>query len=91
MSITITIENAQVEVRSCTSGKTGKPYSIKEQRCIVHGAARFPLETRITLSDDHPGYAVGTYEVTTPFTVGRFGLQVARDLGLVLIKNAKAA
>lgn len=91
MSVTIHIENAKVDVRSGVSSRTGKQYSIKEQACIVHGCGRFPQETKLTLPEDHAGYPVGVYEVTTPFMVGRFGLQVARDLGLTLVKSAARA
>ncbi|MDW2981739.1 single-stranded DNA-binding protein [Rhodanobacter sp. KK11] len=91
MTITIQIENENVRVKKGVSGRTGKPYEIREQAAIVHGVGRFPLETSLTLPDTVDGYKAGHYEVTTPLTVGRFGLDVSRDLGLVPIKQKAAA
>ncbi len=89
--ITITIENNQVFVKSGTSAKSGKAYSIREQECVVNGCGRFPQATRVLLPDGVEGYAAGVYEVTQPLVVGRFGFEVPRDLGLQLIKAQKAA
>lgn len=90
--ITIQVENETVKVKKGISGRTGKPYEIREQAVIVHGISRFPLETTLGVPDDLDGYKAGHYEVTQPFTVGRFGFEVSRDLGLTLIKQpAKAA
>lgn len=90
MTITIQIEEERVQIKKGTSNRTGKPYEMREQRAIVHGAGRFPVETTITLPDGVDGYAAGHYEITTPLVVGRYGFDVARDLGLVLIQPAKA-
>lgn len=86
--LTIKIENEVVSVKKGVSAKNNKPYEIREQSCIVYGVGRFPLETRIALPDNIDGYKAGDYEVTTPLTVGRFGFDVSRDLGLVPIKAA---
>lgn len=93
MTITIQIENEVVRVKKGVSGRTGKPYEMREQSAIVHGVSRFPLETVLTLPDDVDGYKAGHYEITTPLTVGRFGFDVSRNLGLVPAKPqpAKAA
>lgn len=93
MSLTIQVENESVSVKRGKSGRTGKDYEIREQKVIVHGIGRFPVETRIALPDDVEAYKLGHYEVTTPLTIGRFGFDVSRDLGLVLVKApaAKAA
>lgn len=89
--ITVQIENENVKVKKGISGRTGKPYELREQSVIVHGVGRFPLETSITLPDGVDGYKAGHYEVTTPLTVGRFGFDVSRDLGLVPVKQKAAA
>jgi hypothetical protein len=86
--LSIKIENEVVTVKKGVSAKNGKPYEIREQSCIVYGVGRFPLETRIALPDNIDGYKAGDYEVTSALTVGRFGLEVSRDLGLVAIKAA---
>lgn len=90
MTLTIQFEEDRIQIKKGTSNRTGKPYEMREQRAIVHGAGRFPIETSITLPDGVDGYAIGHYEITTPLVVGRFGFDVARDLGLVLIQPAKA-
>lgn len=90
--LTVTFESEQIEEKNGVSAKSGKPYSIREQKCVVNGAGRFPQETRIALPDGVPPYQAGMYEVTQPLSVGRFGFEVSRDLGLKLIKaQAKAA
>jgi hypothetical protein len=86
-SITIQVENETVKVKRGTSGRTGKPYELREQAVIVHGLGRFPCETELTLPDGVDGYKVGHYEVTSPLVLGRYGFDVARDLGLVAIKQ----
>lgn len=81
--ITIEIEKEIVKVRKGISSKSGKPFEMREQACVVHGCGRFPIETTLTLPDGVDGYSVGRYELLSPFSVGRYGLEVARDLGLV--------
>lgn len=89
MTLTIQIENETIQIKRGTSGRTGKPYEMREQRAIVHGVGRFPVETTLTLPDGIDGYKTGHYEVTTPLVVGRYGFDVSRDLGLVPVQ-AKA-
>ncbi|SKB73777.1 single-stranded DNA-binding protein [Luteibacter sp. 22Crub2.1] len=86
----IVVESEIVKVRKGTSQRTGKPYELREQEVVVHGVGRFPVITKLTLPEGNEGYKAGTYEVTTPFNVGRYGLEVSRDLGLVpaRLKNA---
>jgi hypothetical protein len=86
-SITIQFESEVINVKRGTSSRTGKPYEMREQPAIVHGLGRFPSETLITLPDGVDGYKAGHYEVTTPLVLGRYGFDVARDLGLVAIKQ----
>lgn len=93
MSLTIQVENESVSVKRGKSGRTGKDYEIREQKVIAHGVGRFPVETKLALPDDVEAYKIGHYEVTSPLTIGRYGFDVSRDLGLVAIKQpaAKAA
>lgn len=85
--LTLTFESNEIQVKSGRSAKSGKDYYIREQRCVVNGCGRFPQETRIALPDGVEPYVAGVYEVTQPLTVGRFGFEVPRDLGLRLIKQ----
>jgi hypothetical protein len=84
----IQIENENVKVRNGVSKKTGNAYTLREQEAVIHGVGRFPVITTLTLPDNVEGYKAGTYEATTPFNVGRYGLEVSRDLGLVAVKLA---
>ena len=86
--IQVSIENPTVLKKSGTSARTGKAYEIREQQVVVNGVGRFPLETKIQVPDGVDGYEPGLYEVTQPLTVGRFGFEVPRDLGLKLLKPA---
>ncbi|WP_369929347.1 single-stranded DNA-binding protein [Xanthomonas sp. NCPPB 2632] len=82
MSLQIQIENENVKVREGMS-KQNKPYKMREQDCVVYGIGRFPIQMKLTLPDGIEGYKVGLYDVTTPLNAGRYGLEAARDLGLV--------
>jgi len=87
----IVVENEVVKVRKGISQRTNKPYELREQEVVVHGVGRFPVITKLTLPEGVEGYKAGTYEVTTPFTVGRYGLEVSRDLGLSPVRAKQAA
>lgn len=91
MALQIVIEQKNVNVRKGISKKTGNEYTMREQEAVIHGVGRFPVITKLTLPDGVEGYEPGTYEATTPFNVGRYGLEVARDLGLVAVKKASQA
>lgn len=91
MQLKIVIENEAITVKKGVSARTGKNYEIREQKVVVYGIGRFPLETKIPLPDNIEGYKAGDYEVTTPLTLGRFGFEASRDLGLVPVAKAKAA
>lgn len=77
-TITVEIDSTQVFTKEGTS-KKGTPYSFREQPCIVHGAGRFPQETRVRVPDGQQPYPVGTYEVHNLVSVGRFGFEISRD------------
>lgn len=88
----IEFQSNEVNVKSGTSSRTGKPYSIREQQGWLHDGGRYPKEIKVNVPDDVAAYAVGFYEVTTPFAVGSYGrLMVNRNLGLTPAKQARAA
>lgn len=65
--IQIEVKSAQVETKTGTSSKTGKPYQIAEQEAWGHFTDQhgkphpYPQKIRITLEDGRQPYAVGTY------------------------------
>lgn len=65
--IKIEINSAEVRVKSGTSARTGKPYSIREQDGWAHTCDRqgkpnqYPVRVSISLGDDQAPYAPGTY------------------------------
>jgi len=68
--IKIEIDNAEVKTKSGVSARTGKPYSIREQRgyaylCDREGKAnRHPSTLIISLRDDQAPYAAGFYTLS---------------------------
>ena len=86
----IEILSATVSTKSGTSAKTGNDYSMREQPAALHDSDnKYPQACRITLGKDQPAYAVGMYEITSPFSVGQWeSLQINRDFRLVLLKKA---
>lgn len=88
----IRIEDSKVDMRSGTSQRTGKPYSMKEQKAYLVGFAKYPVEISLTLPDDVQFYVPGDYTAETPFTVGRFGrLELNRNLTLTPVKALASA
>lgn len=65
--IKIEINSAEVRVKSGTSARTGKPYSIREQDGWAHTCDRqgkpnqYPVRVSISLGDDQAPYAPGAY------------------------------
>ncbi|URL60172.1 hypothetical protein IM816_08885 [Luteibacter flocculans] len=89
MAQTIRIEDTKVETRSGTSARTGKAYSMREQKAYLVGLAKYPVEINLTLPDDVDAYPVGEYVMETPLSVGRFNRpELGRNLGLVPVKSA---
>lgn len=78
-TITVEIDNNSHVMTKEGISKKGAPYSFKEQSCIVHGAGRFPQETRVRVPDGQQPYPVGTYEVHNLVQVGRYGFEISRD------------
>lgn len=89
----IEIKSVDVNVKSGTSKRTGKPYSIREQVGYLHveGEA-YPVRCVLQLGDEQEGYAPGLYDTASELAVGDFGrLSVSRGLRLVPVAARKAA
>lgn len=91
MSLQVQIENPTLFHRDVTS-RSGEPIKIPYQKAILHGCGRFPQEFELSVPRGRAPYDVGTYDVSTPLFVNRFGgLDASRDLGLIPVKASKAA
>lgn len=88
----IIVKNAEIEVKSGTSQKTGKPYSIKNQTGYVHFAhEEYPIEIKLRIRDEQAPYPPGEYTVDDrSFYVGKFKDFVAGTLALTPIRNLQA-
>lgn len=77
----VTVETQVVDVKSGTSAKTGKPYSIREQEAWVQTYGKdgkpypHPQKFKLTLDDDQPEpYPLGAYIVDpSSIYIDRFG------------------
>lgn len=74
------IESAATNTREGVSGKTGKPWNMVFQQCLIHGvlvdgfASRYPRESTIQLEDNQAPYAPGKYVLAPEcFYFGDFG------------------
>lgn len=74
MDLIIEIEKPEVAVKSGTSARTGKPYSIREQKGYVQiPGQKYPQPIRFALDDDAQPYQAGRYNIDpSSFYVGRF-------------------
>lgn len=97
--ITIEIQSAEVRVKSGTSARTGKPYSIREQEGYAHTFDRggkpnpYPVRFTVTLGDDQSPYPVGKYQLAPEsIYTNRFNQleisPVLRPMGAALAKAA---
>lgn len=89
----VNVTSEEVETKSGTSKKTGKPYTVHEQKATAENS-RFRMPVRLTLGDDGKPYPIGAYDVDFEASVkigqyGDFGWE--RQLVLVPVKSAKAA
>lgn len=80
MALRIQVESIDVDTKSGTSARTGKPYSIREQTAWAYLFDRsgkpnpHPTKIRITLGDDQSPYPVGMYQLAdSSFFADRFG------------------
>ncbi|TWH76190.1 helix-destabilizing protein [Azomonas agilis] len=79
MSIYIEIDSLEIKSRSGVSARTGKPYTIREQRAYLHQSGqKYPTGFSISLEEDQSPYPVGRYDLDdSSFFIGRFSdLQV---------------
>lgn len=86
----IEVKSADVNVKSGTSKKSGKPYSIREQVAYLHvqGEA-YPQRCVLQLEDDQQPYAPGVYDTANELYVGDFGrLSVSRRMTLQPVRKA---
>lgn len=69
----VIIESTAVTVKAGTSPRTGKDYSIREQRAFLHGE-RIRGEIKLNLEGDQPPYPVGEYgfDLEKSVYIGRF-------------------
>lgn len=86
----IEIKTNHILTRSGTSRKTGQPYLLREQEAWIHlqgtDGALHPYPTRmvISLADDQPPYAPGTYTLSpSSLFVGAFSRLTLGRLALV--------
>lgn len=89
----IEIKSNDVNVKSGTSRRTGKAYSIREQVGYLHqDGEAYPVRCVLQLDDDQQGYAPGLYETSNELTVGDFGrLSASRNMRLVPVAARKVA
>lgn len=73
--IVIEIQSTDVTTKSGKSARTGKDYSIREQKGYAFFPGKpYPTEVRFALDDNSPAYAQGRYTLhPDSFTVDRFG------------------
>lgn len=86
----IEVKSSEVNVKSGTSKKSGKPYSIREQVGYLHvqGEA-YPQRCVLQLEDEQQPYAPGVYETANELYVGDFGrLAISRRMTLTLLRKA---
>lgn len=68
--IKIEIESAETVTKSGVAAKTGKPYSIREQKAYAYTVApdgkpnRYPTSIKISLRDEQPPYQPGLYTLS---------------------------
>lgn len=94
----IQVETAVVDVKTGTSAKTGKPYSIREQEAWAFLFDRsgkphpHPTKIRLTLDDDQQPYEIGTYQLDlSSIYADRFGQLALRAKLFRPVAASKAA
>lgn len=90
MALRIDIDSAEIRTKSGTSSKNNKPYTLRLQFGYVHLAGeRYPVKIELTLSDEQPAYAPGSYTLSDgSFFVGRFD---RLELGRLELEPLKAS
>lgn len=88
----VDIFDTSIEVKKGTSGKSGKPYEMREQIGYLHVGRQFPVMFKISLERDQQPFAKGSYTLENGLEVGEFdSLRASRHLKLVAITPAPAA
>ena len=89
----IEVKSADIGVKSGTSRRTGKPYTIREQTAWLHLASEpYPQRCVLQVEEGQEPYAPGFYETADELRVGSFGrLEVSRSMRLVPSSARKAA
>lgn len=90
VKIEIRPEQAFIKTRSGVS-KTGKSYTLQEQRAYAYLGGAYPVEFVINIPQGQPAYPAGVYELSpNSLQVGQFGrLEVAREIILLTITDKK--
>lgn len=86
----IEIKSNDVNVKSGTAKRTGRPYTIREQVGYLHvqGEA-YPQRCVLNLEEGQEPYAPGVYETSGELCVGDFSrLAVSRRMQLVASRKA---
>lgn len=96
--IKIEIDNPEVRTKSGVSARTGKPYTIREQKgyaylCDREGKPnKHPSTLVITLGDDQPPYAPGFYTLSpSSFYTDRFDNLALSPVLVPVAQQVKAA
>jgi hypothetical protein len=97
--IKIEIESAEVKTKSGVSARTGKPYSMREQKGYVYTCDRdgkpnrHPNTLVLTLREDQQPYAAGFYTLSpASFYTNKYDqLEVSPVLVAVPVAAVKAA
>lgn len=92
MSITVTITDARVETKSGTSSKTGRPYSMSNQRASVRMPNGEVRNAEVGHDDDKNPLPLGDYQPTDAayyMDKDRKIIVSLRARNLVLLKAAK--
>lgn len=93
IKLSVEVHSVDVQVKSGTSARTGRDYSIREQTGYVRiGDVPYPEKVKLMLDKDEPPYQPGHYSLNTDsFYVGNFGdLQVRARLDRASRKNLGA-
>jgi hypothetical protein len=92
------VKETEVDVKQGVSGKTGKPYVIREQVawgffCDQHGKPHpYPIRTRLMLEDSQEPYQPGIYTLAPEsFYPDRFGQVAVRAKLKPVVEAVKRA
>lgn len=87
----VTIKES-AKVRTGISKRTGKEYSINEQKAILE-TDNMKMPVDLALPDGHKGYAVGevfNWDIESDMRAGRYGPELTREWTLIPVRAATA-